>query len=70
MRYLLYGSLYVAAYLAAGALLAGNGFARTAVANTLLLGLAASVCGVILYRRRSWDGAQRLFWDAFGVARC
>jgi len=67
LRYLLFGSVYVVVYLAVGALLAGHDFARTAVANTLLLGLAASVCGVILYRRRSWDGSQRLFWDAFGV---
>ena len=68
MRYLLFGSVYVVVYLAVGALLAGHDFARTAVANALLLGLAASVCGVILYRRRSWDGSQRLFWDAFGVS--
>jgi PAS domain S-box-containing protein len=65
LRYLVYGILYAAVYLATGALLAGYPHARTAVANTLLLGLAASVCGVIIYRRRSWDGTQRLFWDTF-----
>jgi len=67
LRYLVFGILYVVVYLVTGALLAGYPHVRTVVANTLLLGLAASVCGVILYRRRSWDGTQRLFWDTFGV---
>jgi two-component system NtrC family sensor kinase len=67
LRYLRYGILYVVVYLATGALLAGYPHARTAVANALLLGLAVSVCAVILYRRRVWDGTQRLFWDAFAA---
>ena len=67
MRYLLLGILYLAVYLGAGALLRGYPLARSAVANMLLLGLAVAVCGVVLYRRREWEGTHRLFWDAFAV---
>jgi two-component system NtrC family sensor kinase len=67
LRYLILGILYVAVYLGAGALLAAYPLARTLVANTLLLSLAASVCVVVLRRRREWEGTQRLFWDAFAA---
>jgi PAS domain S-box-containing protein len=64
LRYLIFGILYVAVYLGAGALLGAHPVARTVVANTLLLMLAGGVCFGILRRRRDWEGTQRLFWDA------
>ena len=67
MRYLLAGILYVALYLGAGALLAGHPLVRTGVVNAMLLGLAATICAVVVRRRRHWEGTQRLFWDAFAA---
>ena len=67
MRYLLFGILYVAIYLGAGVALGAHPTARMLVANALLLGLAGSVCGIVLWRRKDWEGTQRLFWDAIGV---
>ena len=67
MRYLLLGILYLVVYLGAGALLGGHPLARMLVANMLLLGLAASICVVVLRRRRHWEGTQRLFWDGFAA---
>ena len=70
MQYLILGILYTAVYLGAGALLEGQPLARTVVANTMQLVLAGSVCGVVLKRRREWEGTHRLFWDtvAAGMA--
>jgi two-component system NtrC family sensor kinase len=67
LRYLLSGIVYLAVYLGAGALLRDSPLAQSAVANILLLALALAFCVVVLYRRRQWQGAQRLFWDAFAV---
>jgi len=67
LRYFLSGILYLVVYLGAGALLTGYPLAQSAVANALLLGLALAFCFVVLYRRRQWQGTQRLFWDAFAV---
>ena len=67
MRYLFSGILYLVVYLGAGALLKSYPHAQSAVANGLLLALALAFCLVVLYRRRQWQGAQRLFWDAFAV---
>ena len=67
MPYLILGILYTAVYLGAGALLGGHPLARTVVANTLLFLLAASICVVVLRRRREWEGTHRLFWDAFAA---
>jgi PAS domain S-box-containing protein len=67
LRYLIFGILYTAVYLGAGALLGGYPSVRTVVANTLLLILAGSVCAVVLRRRREWEGTHRLFWDAFAA---
>jgi PAS domain S-box-containing protein len=67
LRYLILGILYTAMYLGAGALLGGHPLVRTVVANTLLLLLGASIVVVVLRRRRSWEGTQRLFWDAFAA---
>ena len=61
MRYLLSGILYLVVYLGAGALLRGYPLAQSAVANFLLLGLALAFCAAVLYRRRQWQGTQRLF---------
>ena len=55
-------------YLAAAALLAGHPVARTVVSDALLCLEAVAVCAVIMRRRDSWDGVQRLFWDAFAVS--
>ena len=67
MRYLVYGILYVAAYLMAGALLAEHALARTLVANSMLTALPAGLCVVVLRRRHQWEGTQRMFWDAFAA---
>jgi len=67
LRYLILGILYIGLYLGAGALLEAHPLARTAVANTLLLVLAGSVCVVVGRRRREWEGTHRLFWDAFAA---
>jgi PAS domain S-box-containing protein len=67
LRYLVVGILYVSLYLGAGTLLSGYPLARTLVANTMLTVLAGTVCGVVLWRRRQWEGTQRIFWDAFGA---
>lgn len=67
MPYLILGIAYIAVYLGAGALLGGYPLARTVVANTLLVLLAASTWVVVLRRRREWEGTHRLFWDAFAA---
>ena len=67
MRYLVLGLSYVVVYLGVAALLGGYPLARTVVANTLQFMLAASICAVVLWRRRDWEGTQRLFWDAFAA---
>jgi PAS domain S-box-containing protein len=67
LRYLILGILYTVVYLGAGAFLGGHPLVRTAVANTLLLALAGSVCVVVLRRRREWEGTHRLFWDTFAA---
>ena len=67
MVYLLIGILYVAVYLGAGVLLTGHAFAEMLTSSTLLLLLAGSVCGIILWRRRDWEGTQRLFWEAIAA---
>ena len=67
MRYLIFGILYVAVYLGAGALLAGYPLARTVTSSTMLLALCGSICVVVLRRRRDWQGTQRLYWDAFAA---
>ena len=35
----------------------------------LLAGLALAVAAVAFWRRRSWDGVQRLFWDLFALSQ-
>ena len=67
MRFLVFGVVYTAAYLAAGVALGGYPSVRTIVANTLLTGLVLAVCAAILYRRREWEGSHRLFWDAIAA---
>ena len=67
MRYLVFGLLYVVVYLGVAALLGGHPLARMVVANSLQLLLAASICAAVLWRRRDWEGTQRLFWDAFAA---
>ena len=67
MRYLLFAFLYVAVYLGAGTLLGAQPLIRMLVANSLLLALAAGVSAIVLWRRREWEGTQRLFWDAFAI---
>jgi PAS domain S-box-containing protein len=67
LRYLVFGIVYVAVYLGAGALLAEYSLARILVANTMLTALAGSVCVVVLRRRHEWEGTQRMFWDAFAA---
>src|ERR1051325_7419664 len=37
------------------------------VANTMLLALALAFCLVVAWRRNEWDGAHKLFWEAFAV---
>jgi hypothetical protein len=68
LPYLLFGTVYVVVYLVTAALLTPWPEVRVVVADGLLFALALAVCGVILWRRRSWEGTQRLFWDAFGVS--
>ncbi len=67
MRYLVFGILYVAVYLGVAALLGAHPLARAVVANSLQFLLAASICAIVLRRRRDWEGTQRLFWDAFAA---
>jgi PAS domain S-box-containing protein len=67
LRYLVFGILYVVVYLGVAVLLSGYPLARTAVASTLQFLLAASICAVVVRRRRDWEGTQRLFWDAFAA---
>ena len=64
MRVLTFGILYTVVYLAAGLLLGGHPFARTMVADFLLIALALAICGVVFRRRREWVGTHLLFWDA------
>jgi PAS domain S-box-containing protein len=67
LRYLISGILYAVVYLGVTALLGGHPLARTIVASSLLLGLAGSVCAVVIVRRRAWEGTQRMFWDAIAA---
>ena len=67
MRFLLFGILYTVVYLAAGLLLGAHPHARIIVADALLIALLLAVCAVIFRRRREWEGAHLLFWDAAAV---
>ena len=65
MEYLVFGGIYVVVYLAAAAALAPWPVARTVVSDSLLASLALAVAVVLVRRRKSFDGVQRLFWDLF-----
>ena len=65
MAYLVFGGIYVVVYLAAAAALAPWPVARTITCDSLLSALALAVAAVLLRRRKSFDGVQRLFWDLF-----
>ncbi|HEX6464505.1 MAG TPA: ATP-binding protein [Vicinamibacterales bacterium] len=67
MRYLAYGILYCLVFLGLGEVLGGHPLVRMVVGNGLLLALALTICGVILWRRREWQGTDRLFWEAVGL---
>jgi two-component system NtrC family sensor kinase len=65
LAYLVFGGIYVVVYLAAAAALAPWPVARTITCDSLLSALALAVAAVLLRRRKSFDGVQRLFWDLF-----
>jgi PAS domain S-box-containing protein len=69
LAYPVFGAIYVVVYLATAAALAPWPVARTIISAGLLAGLALAVAAVALWRRRSWDGVQRLFWDVFTVSQ-
>jgi len=69
LAYLVFAGSYVVVYLATAAALAPWPEARTIAADGLLGALALVVPAVVLWRRRSWDGVQRLFWDMFAVSQ-
>ena len=66
---LVFGALYVVVYLATAAALSPWPIARTITSDALLALLSLAVVAVVIRRRRSWDGAQRLFWDMFVVSQ-
>ena len=65
MAYLVFGGIYVVVYLALAAALAPWPIARTVASDSLLAALALAVPVVLLLRRKSFEGVQRLFWDLF-----
>jgi PAS domain S-box-containing protein len=67
LAYLLLGILYVGIYLGAGALLGTHPLAELITSSTMLVLLAGTVCAIIAWRRRDWEGTHRLFWDAIGA---
>src|SRR4029450_4468215 len=64
VRFLVFGIVYTVLYLALGIALGGQPYVRTIVADSLLIALVLGICVVIVWRRREWEGARRLFWDA------
>jgi PAS domain S-box-containing protein len=67
LRFLIFGIVYSAVYLASGVALDGHPSIRTIVANSLLTGLVLGICLVVVRRRREWEGTHRLFWDAIAA---
>jgi len=67
LRFLISAVLYIAVFLALGVALGAHPYVRTVVADGLLITLVLGLCGAILYRRRSWEGTHRLFWDAIAA---
>ena len=67
MVYLSIGLGYVLGYAAIGWLLRDHALALSIFGDVGLLIPPVVVCAVILHRRGSWRGCQRLFWDAVGI---
>ena len=66
---LVFGGLYVVVYLATAAALSPWPMARSITSDGLLAVLSLAVVAVVIRRRKSWDGVQRLFWDVFAVSQ-
>ena len=67
MAYLTLGVGYILLYAAIGWLLRGQPFALSVFGDISLLIPPIAVCTVILRRRRTWRGCQRLFWDTVAI---
>ena len=67
MVYLSIGLGYVLGYAVIGWLLRDHALALSIFGDVGLLIPPVVVCAVILHRRGSWRGCQRLFWDAVGI---
>ncbi len=67
MVYLSIGVGYVLGYAAIGWLLRDHALALSIFGDVGLLLPPVGVCAVILQRRRSWSGCQRLFWDTVAI---
>jgi PAS domain S-box-containing protein len=64
------GIAYVVLYVAMGWALRSNQLALSIFGNAGLLVPPVAVCAIVLHRRRTWHGCQRLFWatTAAGLA--
>jgi PAS domain S-box-containing protein len=67
VRYPSLGIAYVVLYVATGWALRGDHLALSIFGNAGLLLPAVAVCAIVLGRRHSWRGCQRLFWDTTAV---
>jgi two-component system NtrC family sensor kinase len=68
LAYLLTGVTYVVVYLATAAALSPWPVARSITSDGLLAVLSLAIAGIVVRRRKAWDGVQRLFWDMFAVS--
>lgn len=69
MRFSAIGLAYLLLYAAGASLLREHPLARAIFGSIGIILPAVAMCAVVLYRRREWQGCQRLFWDsaALGV---
>ena len=67
MGYLVFAAGYVVVYAVLGWALSGQPALRSVMAAVALIIPPAALFVVVLRRRREWQGAQRLFWDAFAI---
>ena len=64
MRFPAIGLAYLLLYAAGASLLREHPVARSIFGSIGIILPAISMFAVVLYRRRQWQGCQRLFWDA------